>query len=823
MSKRSSKKNGKSSFFSRPWRQSKLDLDKIIEQADNLIEGNRPAEAIALLEPLVKANPREAELHYYLGYARLMTGDLWGALSGYERARELTRDSNYWLPLASLYLQLGLRLHALYAFRQAIKHNVQTADQMELSQIAGDLEESVADVAASLGLPAPKMEKGLRLLEEGQRALHNGEYRECINLNRQAIRLLGNWPPPHNNLSLALFFNGYPQEAIKTARQVLAHNPDNLQAHSNAIRFLAWSGQVDEARKLWPQLQNIPPADHNERLKKVEAAAVLGEDETVYQLLKPLDQSEEPPIEAAPGDAWQSQLFLAVAEANTGRRKAAQKRLRALKPVVPWASDLLAALQAGQPGPGWASRYPYYHSSELMLRQHLEELMTLLGREENMSSKKFEREVARFAERFPQIVLMGEKLIIEENQPEAGIAILASIGTPAAYAALRNFGLSKIGDDETRMQALFRLVEAGQIPADEKLRVWSRDEWQEVELRQYEISDEPEMFYEPEVAELINKGSNALQQNKEKEAERLLQQAIKLEPRAKEAYNNLGVIYARQDDHDRAKKMYRQAVEIDPFYVFPRANLVLYLLDEGDIEAAEKMLTPLAQGKRFTPQEASYYAYIEARLAIAREQYDAARHSLEMCLELMPDFEPAQDLLERLDLISKMRSGWSRWQEQQQQRDRNRRAKLQTRLTTSKPAVADILPLYAKDVLTAMAREIIRWGGWSGLRKAELVDQIVGELTDDYNLERLVTKLEEEERQALRHVLAEGGALDWEAFEARYGNDLDESPYWQYHPPKSLMGRLRLRGLLAEATVNDQLLIVIPAELRRPLSEILAG
>jgi len=35
------------------------------------------------------------------------------------------------------------------------------------------------------------------------------------------------------------------------------------------------------------------------------------------------------------------------------------------------------------------------------------------------------------------------------------------------------------------------------------------------------------------------------------------------------------------------------------------------------------------------------------------------------------------------------------------------------------------------------------------------------------------------------------------------------------------MGRLRLRGLLAGATVDGQLLVVVPAELRRPLEEIL--
>lgn len=64
--------------------------------------------------------------------------------------------------------------------------------------------------------------------------------------------------------------------------------------------------------------------------------------------------------------------------------------------------------------------------------------------------------------------------------------------------------------------------------------------------------------------------------------------------------------------------------------------------------------------------------------------------------------------------------------------------------------------------------------------------------------------------------------VTWQEFDTRHGNDLEESPFWQYHVPETVMGRLRLRGLLVEATVNDELLVVVPAELRQPLGEILA-
>jgi Tfp pilus assembly protein PilF len=416
---------------------------------------------------------------------------------------------------------------------------------------------------------------------------------------------------------------------------------------------------------------------------------------------------------------------------------------------------------------------------------------------------------------------MAEKLIVEENQPEAGIMILATLGTPEAYAALRRFGLSQIGEQDIRMQALFRLMEAGQIAPDEKLRVWNGNDWEEVQLRQLEITTEPEIVYSPKVAHLINNGLEALRQNNEKRAEELLRQAINLEPRAKEAYNNLAVIYGHREEHERAKEMYRKAVEIDPLYVFPRANLALYLLHEDDLEGAEKMLAPLATATRFTPQEMAFYAYIQAQVAMEKEEYEAARSHLEMALEIIPDYEPAQKLLERVDYASSLHSGWERFMKQRQQRDQSMRAKLQTKLTTLEPSLAEVLALYSKDVLVAMAREVIRWGGWSGLRKAELLQRIIAELSDRDNLERVVSGLSDTEREALRQVLAGGGYMDWQEFDTRYGNDLEESPYWQYHTPESMMGRLRLRGLLAEATLDKRLLVVIPLELRQALFETL--
>ncbi len=821
MSKRKRKKQRKSQPTSRSRRprQPSPALQKTLGQVDRLIERGRAQEAIDLLEPLLLSHPRVADVHFYFGYACVTAGDMWGALEGYEQAMRLSRDPSYWQPLAVIYLDLEMNAHALHAFRQVLKRGLGGEAIDDARKMITWLEQEMAEVAQDLELPTTQVERGMRHLEDGSRALQRNDFRACITANRQASKLLPDWPPPRNNLSLALFFAGQPNEALAVARQVLSRAPDNIQALGNAIRFLAWTGQEEEAQVLWSRLSVIEPQHAEDRLKMAEAAAILHDDEHVFALLDPVDKGEMAQ-QGTPEQQQRVQFFLAVAEANLGKRTA-QRRLRALQDSVSWAGELLRALEAGRRGPGWSDRFPYFHSTELVTSRQMEEFVELVSRQDKISPQRFRSQMDRFVARAPQIVLTAEKLIWEETEPDAGIGILKVVGTPAAYAVLRRFGLSQVGDDELRMRALYGLLEAGQIAQNETLRFWRQGEWQEVQLRQYEVSDEPRSEYPAKVADLLNKGQQALRQDDYASAEQLFRQALDLEPQAKEACNNLGTIYARRAEHTRAREMFQAALEIDPLYVLPRCNLAAYLLDDGDVDGAIAMLAPLADVTRFHPQEMAFYSYTQARVSIHQEDYESARNALQAALDVWPGYEVAEELLERLQMISTIRTGFGSFFERQRKRDRARRARLQAKLSTLDPSLAEALPLYSKDVLTAMARLILPYGGWSSLRKAELLEKVVEELKRTDIVERLLVKLSDTEREALHQVLADGGHMPWHDFDAQYGNDLEESQYWQYHEPTTTMGRLRLRGLLVETTVNDELLVAVPQDLRQVLERSL--
>lgn len=783
-----------------------------------MINSGQPDDAIELLMPLEARHPHHPQLQYYLGYARVKVGDLWGGVAHYEKARTYGGDSSLWIPIASLYLDLGLRALASNAYQQALRHNPKHPALKELPDELLNIELEIEMIADSMDISSRNNRAGLRLMEEAQIALHTADYTRCIGLNRKAIKYLKRFPPPHNNLSLAYFFNGQPEKAIQTAREVTAYDPNNIQALANLVRFMAWTLHESEARETWEYLKRLTPQEDSHRVKMIEAAAILNDDEDVYRLINELEVF----VQADSGFTQRIQLHLAIAEANLGR-KSARKRLSKLKAQINWAGNILEAFKKGQSGLGWTDRFPYFHASDLIPNREFESFITLVGISADLHPQTYRRKIDRFLSRFPQMALIGKKTLLEDQQVDAGISILSTIGTPEAYNILREFATSKNGSDDDRLQALQVLQEAEQIDPAETIRFWQNGEWQDIQFRMYKIDDEPDVKYSDQVIELLTEGFEASKAGNLEQAEDAFLRVIEIAPGVIEAYNNLASIYSQRDELERAKEMLKKALEINPNYVMARCNLALFLLNDNAFEEAEETIKPLADVTRYSSQEMAFLSYIRAHIDVKYKRYDQAQHQLGMALEIQPDYEPAQNLLGNLGtlkMLDKAQAGWQRRQQDSLRRQQAGRAKRRLQITSPDPDLTKALGIYTKEAMTGMGRVILPWGGWSALRKAELYEHLVESLQDKDVLQGIVSDLSDEELNALRQVLDRGGHISWEDFAAKFGDDLEESQYWQYHQPETVMGRLRIRSLLAETTVNDQLQLTIPTELRAPLREL---
>ena len=786
-------------------------------QAEQLIDGNEPEAALELLEPLLADHPQIGKLRSYVGHARLMAGDDYGAIDAFERAAKLLDYSEEWMTFATACLELQLNATALPALRRALSLEPPDDRVEALQSLVDVLQEEVRALAARIGIPERQTERGLRAMHDGDRALHRTDYRASIAASRRAAGLLRDYPPPLNNLAIALFFDGRPKEAIAAAKNVLASDPNNIHALSHAIRFLFWTGQEEDARELWPRLRAVKPGHVAHRHKIAEAAAVLGDDESVYAVLEPLGDATPEDLE------WsvQAQRMLAIAEANLGHRHEALSRLRRLGSSAPNQQALITALEAGRAGIGWADRFPYFALTEFIPAERLLDVgvVELLGPDASLD--RANERIDRFVARFPQIVLVAEKIIWEEAAPQAAVPLLAAIGTPEARAALRRYGLSQAGPDGFRMDALGHLVAAGEIAQGEECRVWLEGEWRVMAPSLFEASDDPELDYRPEVRALLAAAEIALADKDFSRAERFLREVLELEPEAKEAYNNLATIYMGREDIAQATAMYEAALRIDPTYVFPRGSLATLRLQEHDVAGANEILAPLADVQDLGDLGKAYYCYVLARVSLEEEDYAAARAHLNTSLNAIPNYPQALRLVDALDAFDEERVQYQKYIEGARERSDRRRARLQSAISTPTPSLREALSVHTKASLTAMARLTLVWGGWSGLRKAELRDDIERTLRDEAAMRRLVGFLQEEALEALRMVLGRGGSMGWDDFDALFGNDLDEYPYWEYQAPATTMGLLRARGLLAEAMVDGEMVVTIPRELRPVLEDVL--
>ena len=119
--------------------------------------------------------------------------------------------------------------------------------------------------------------------------------------------------------------------------------------------------------------------------------------------------------------------------------------------------------------------------------------------------------------------------------------------------------------------------------------------------------------------------------------ERLIKQALELEPDAPDLWNNLTAAYSRQGREQDATAIVRQIHERHPDYLFGRTNLALVHLQAGEIGAARALLEPLLSRKRFHVSEMSALMNAELELAVAQNNLDAAQSWLSLWMQVDPD------------------------------------------------------------------------------------------------------------------------------------------------------------------------------------------
>ncbi len=808
------RKKKKRRFFGRRRDRADSGLQDELERAAQLAQQGRFDEVIDLLTPWAEKEPRNAQLYVFLGLAYMERGAPFMAITFLEKAAAIEQEPALLGMLGSLYALTGNHVLALPLYEKARSLDRESVPEDILTEMRG-WEEDIKTIGERRGIPYDEAKKGLTAFHRGRLLLAMGRLEESISFAQEALRHLGeDYPPALNNLASAYFLTGAWRQAIETSYRVLETAPDNIFALSNLVRFLAWTGQEEAAKAMWERLKPLAPETDEGRLKKAEAAAVMEEDEAVYDLLSPVMDTLDLSLELMD----RATFFLAVASANSGKRSEAMGWFRELRAAIPRAHAFLDMVKQGRPGPGLMDRYPYFSPAEMTPLQPLETLSQLI--DEKMSSNRPEdvqAQILAITDQFPGIYVALKQTLEEFEAPDEVLFMLEGLGTPEAHAILKEFALGRKGSKEDRLYALQILVEAGVFPPGTTIQFWDDEGVKSLEVRETILDPAHFQQYDIVVFDLLEEGYKALEEGRHDDAREAFQRALEHNPQVKEAYNNLATFAMQEGRVHEAKALLNKALEIDPDYLFARTNLAQIFLEEGRIDKAEVVLEPVAHRSDYHPSEVAALASAQARILIEKAEYVRAEALLQRALEAYPEHILAQRELDRLERM--YFSDWSLEEKAQLRKmwkkDALRyRKRQQKKLTNPHPTVAEALGVYTKDQLKAMGWHIAPEGGWSQLRKQELLDLLVARMKQPETLERLLDSLTPYERKAFSDALAQGGVMDWDAFNDAYGNDFIDSPYWEYHEPQTPMGRLRIRGLIVEALDGDRLVISIPVELR---------
>ena len=720
---------------------------------------------------------------------------------------------------AAFYIEDAFPAHTLRMIEKL--HSMGTMDdetESEMGNMENVSRQMLKDSAAGLGVSYDKMEKASWYHEAAQEKLNSGQWVSAEQMAREALRQIPGWTSPRNNRSYVLYFMGRIQDAVAEAQAVLTQHPDNLYALKNLTLFHVGFDEYEKAReysgRMLACLQSLPTNDDNQVDVAISALALAQDDENLWTLAQRYLKSD-------PDDLFETSWHaLGVAAIRKGHLKDAKTLLEKTEEIIDPANSLVVAvrkaLKAGKP----LSVNPSYQTLGFLLPPAIiKELIDIIGNHlrDAQIPRHLQKKLDEFIQKRPFVINGLFRLLLEPGAAEAIPNLLAQFNKPEIDARLIAFALSDTGSSQLRLNVLSALTQMGRVLPPNPIRFWSeeRGEWTEVDFTTQMLSDDIDLNISPKAAAWAQKAHEAKTNQEKVDCWR---KAVELDPHSGYAVHMLGILLIQMGQREEGVKLAKRAIEVDPGYMFAYANLALLEAqsETPNVDLAMEYVGKISKAPIITLQTAFLMHLALMLLAFERDDFESARKEYELAFELRPDDPMLEGWDARLKMGEVFAGGWlAKWQEESRQRAHNKA--MRTKLENDSDTRVTLNSLN-RDVLGSVARV---WGLTTYGKKAELINKIVERMQDTETAQQVWGKLNEAEQNAARWVLENDGARGWKDFIEKYGNDSDESPDWNYHEPKSLIGRLRQSGFLALGTLNNEQAVFMPVEARSFLKSFL--
>ena len=720
---------------------------------------------------------------------------------------------------ANLYMQ---NLYIAHAVRMIHKVRMLGTLDDEAEKNMSEMEEisrkMMEETAKELGVSYDQMEKASWYHEAAQEKLSSGQWQGAEQNARETIRLVSKWTAPRNNRSYILYFMGRINEAFAEANVVLSQDPQNLYALKNLVVFHTGLGEDEKAREFSAraaaQLQTLPEDDSDVDLV-ISVLSLVGDKETLWQLAQKYIKRD---YEDLLDNSWYT---LGVAAIHSRHLKDAVKLLEKIEEYSDSAQSLLIetrkAIKSGKP----ISSPPMYSTIGLLLPAAvLEELIDIPSR--HLNDKELPRHIQKkmedFVQKKPFVVNGLLRLMVEPNAADIILDLLLSFDKPEVDARLLAFALGDVGTIQQRLHVLSAMAQEGREVPPSPIRFWNEEtaEWAEVDFYAQMLSDDIELNILPKAAVWADKAQNA-----KDDADKItfFRKAVEIDPKSGFAVHMLGILLIRNGQKEEGLKLAKRAIEVDPDYMFAYANLGLMEVQKEtpNTELAIEYLNKVSKASVITTQTAFIMHFARMFSAFQNKEFEYARKEFEVAVEIRPDDPMLEGWTEKLNLSEIFSGGWfAKYQEQSRKRTYNKM--LKNKLDNDSSARATLNAL-TRDVLGTVSRiwKLTTYG-----KKAELINNIVERMQDVEAVQVVWNDyLNDAEKTALRWILENNGIRPLKEFTDKYGSDEEESPYWNYHKPETIIGRLGQAGLLAKGTLNGEAVVLVPAEIRNSIKTLI--
>ncbi|NET55131.1 MAG: tetratricopeptide repeat protein [Symploca sp. SIO2E6] len=613
-------------------------LEVALAKLEYLMRHQEWSKALKQLQSLEERYPNHPKVLIHLADFCYEIDDTTGYQEASERLVQVDQDNpEAHLRLGEAYLGNVHPLLALRAFRHFLAQFPNHKQMEKVKKIVADLEARSDVIRANMGLEGENTLPLAILHEEATSCFEQGNFTKARQLEEQVLENRPNFTPALNNISLSYWREGNINEAIATANHVIDIDPHNFHAYSNLTRFLCLNGQLAEAIQTAQKLKAIDENVVDFWIKKAEAFSYIGDDQGIVNTFTTVEESGD--LDLAPPVFYH---LVAAAQMRLGQeKKARQLWQQALEtdPEFETAHENLDDLKqpiSNRHAP-WA-----FSVANWITQQAIEDLVEITEKPQGKGKKvSYADKIEQYLQKHPEIVTLVP-LLLERGDPqgrEFALSLAMMAETPAMLEALRNFALSNCGPDEMRQQAAQVASGAGLFPHG-KVRMWLRSEWQEVMLMGMEINNEPSRSHQPEVEDLLMEAIDALKYGDPEEAEPLLKQALAIEPDAPDLMFNLANTYEQQKRDQEAYELIQLVHQQHPDYVFAQISLAKFHTKNKDYEAAEALLKPILQRKKFHFQEFALFCQTQIELCLAKKELKGARSWLGTWANVEPD-EPA--------------------------------------------------------------------------------------------------------------------------------------------------------------------------------------